>query len=244
MNGKKFFEPSFKPDYNIDFLRSGNYICHMFVTRREIAQRVRFVKEYDGAQDFDFIFRCCEASRKVYHIPRLLYHWRCHMNSTAANPESKLYAYESGTKALQANLDRCGIRATAEMSQFWGYYFTNYHQVGTPKVSIISTSKLSESVWKNISYPNVEMIRFDGEYNGYNINKAVKEQASGDVLFFVDPRVKKLEEGCFEKLLAPLQREDLASTFAKVRNTEDMLYSVGIITGIRDSFGRAFPGVE
>lgn len=244
MKGKKHFEPSFKPDFNIDFLRSGNYICHMFVTRREIAQNVRFQKCYDGAQDFDFIFRCCEASREVYHIPRILYHWRCHINSTAGNPESKLYAYEAGTKALQANLDRCGISATAEMSKFWGYYFTNYHLVGTPKVSVISTEALPDVVEKQITYENIEWIRIAGEYSPKNINQAVKEQATGDILFFMDPRMQALEEDCFEKLLAPHQRNDLGATFAKVVTTDHWLYSTGIIMGIRGFFGRSFYKVE
>lgn len=244
MKGKKHFDPSFKPDFNIDFLRGGNYICHMFVTRREIAQKVRFIKEYDGAQDFDFIFRCCESSRRIYHIPRLLYHWRCHINSTAGNPESKLYAYEAGTKAVQASLERCGIQATAEMTPYFGYYFVNYRQVGMPKVSLISTEKLSENVYNSTDYPNLETILIAGEYVPENINKAVKEQATGDILFFVDPRVQELKEGCFERLLAPHQREDLASTFAKVANKQDTLYSVGVITGVHGFFGRSFPAIE
>ena len=244
MKGKKYFEPSFKPDYNLDFLRSGNYICHMFVTRREIAQKVRFVKEYDGAQDFDFIFRCCEASRRVYHIPRLLYHWRCHLNSTAGNPESKLYAYEAGTKALQANLERCGIDAVAEMSQFWGYYVTNYNLVENPKVSLISTKELSTEVVDRITYDNLETVLINGEYSPANVNRIVRERATGEILFFVDPRVKKLEQECFERLLAPLQRDDLASTFGKVSNMQQVIYSAGMILGVRDSVGRSFPAVE
>lgn len=241
---KRYIEPSFKPDYNIDFLRSGNYICHMFVVRKEIAQSVRFMKEYDGAQDFDFIFRCCEAARRVYHIPRLLYHWRCHVNSTAANPESKLYAYEAGVKALQDNLNRSGIDATAVMSECLGYYFTDYNLVGKPKVSVISTKVLSQNVIDNIKYDNLELVLIDGDYNPININRVVRENATGDILFFIDPRMQSLEQDCFARLLAPLQRDDLASTFAKVVNTEDICYSVGIVTGIGDGFGRAFPGVE
>lgn len=244
MKGKKHFEPSFKPDYNIDFLRSGNYICHMFVTRREIAQQVRFYKEYDGAQDFDFIFRCCEASRYIYHIPRILYHWRCHINSTAGNPESKLYAYKAGTKALQANLDRCGIEATSEMTEYLGYYFVNYRQVGAPKVSIISTEELKESVYQRIGYQNLEVVLISGKYTPAEINRAVREHATGEILFFLDPRIQGLEDGCFERLLAPLQRVDLASVFAKVVTTDHWLYSVGILTGINQFIGRSFYRIE
>lgn len=243
MKGKKYFEPAFKPDFNIDFLRGGNYICHMFVTRREIANKVRFIKEYDGAQDFDFIFRCCEMSDRIYHIPRLLYHWRCHQNSTAANPESKLYAYEAGTKAVQAHLERCNIAATVKMSECWGYYLIDYQLTGNPKVSIISTEALSETVLKQTTYANIERIIVEKQYTPEQINKAVKK-ATGEMLCFLDPRITSLEEGCLEKMLAPLQRSDLSAVFARVYNQKDCLYSAGILTGIRGCFGRARPGME
>ncbi len=93
MDGNKFFQPHFKPDFNIDLLCTVNYICHLFVVKKEMIEQVGMLrKEYDGAQDYDFIFRCVEyAGRKhIYHIPRVLYHWRCHEDSTAENPESKI----------------------------------------------------------------------------------------------------------------------------------------------------------
>ena len=42
---------------------SNNYICHIFVVKKDIVDQVGLLrKEYDGAQDFDFILRCCEKS--------------------------------------------------------------------------------------------------------------------------------------------------------------------------------------
>ena len=66
---------------------------------------------FDGAQDYDFIFRCTEraGSENIYHIPHALYHWRMHQASTAENPESKMYAFDAGTRAIQAHYDRVGI---------------------------------------------------------------------------------------------------------------------------------------
>ena len=64
MDGGALFDPHFKPDFNIDLLRSVNYICHLFVVQRTIWQRRTggFRQEYDGAQDYDFIFRCAESA--------------------------------------------------------------------------------------------------------------------------------------------------------------------------------------
>ena len=38
MDGHKFFQPHFKPDYNPDLLCTVNYICHLFVVDREIIE--------------------------------------------------------------------------------------------------------------------------------------------------------------------------------------------------------------
>ena len=55
------FQPHLKPDFNLDLLRSNNYICHFLVVRRSVVQTVGgFRREFDGAQDYDFIFRCVE----------------------------------------------------------------------------------------------------------------------------------------------------------------------------------------
>ena len=91
------FQPHFKPDFNLDLLRSNNYICHFFVVRTALVEQVGgFRKEFDGAQDYDFIFRCVEQARVVVHVPEILYHWRTHKASTADNPASKMYAFEAG----------------------------------------------------------------------------------------------------------------------------------------------------
>ena len=85
------FQPHLKPDFNLDLLRSNNYICHFFVARKSIVDKVGgFRQEFDGAQDHDFIFRCVEeASGRVGHVPEILYHWRTHKASTADNPDRK-----------------------------------------------------------------------------------------------------------------------------------------------------------
>lgn len=101
------FQPHLKPDFNLDLLRSNNYICHFFVVRRAVVEKVGgFRREFDGAQDYDFIFRCVEKSRKVAHVPEILYHWRTHKASTADNPASKMYAFEAGKRAIEAHLKR------------------------------------------------------------------------------------------------------------------------------------------
>ncbi|MCI9137260.1 MAG: glycosyltransferase, partial [Lachnospiraceae bacterium] len=112
MNGKRYFQPHFKSDYNPDLLCSMNYFCHLVVAKKSLIERAGMLdSEFDGAQDYDFVLRCTEKTRHIYHIPKVLYHWRAHENSTAENPESKMYAFEAGKRAVQAHYDRLHIPA-------------------------------------------------------------------------------------------------------------------------------------
>lgn len=167
MQGKTHFLPHFKSDFNIDKLRSGNYICHFFVVKKEIFQKVGPLNhEYDGAQDFDFTLRCVEITSSIKHIPKILYHWRAHRDSTAENPESKNYAYEAGARAVQAHYERQGIKATVEQSQHKGIYRTHYILQDEPLISIIIANKdhaedlekCIASIEKKSSYRNYEFI--------------------------------------------------------------------------------------
>ncbi|MBO6137040.1 MAG: glycosyltransferase [Lachnospiraceae bacterium] len=124
-----YFCPNRKVDYNKDMFLSNNYICHLFTVSKKIADRAGgFRKEYDGAQDYDFILRCIEAAGedKVKHIPKVLYHWRTHSGSTAANPASKKYAYESGRRVLEDYLQRNNIAGSVEHTGHLGFYRINY----------------------------------------------------------------------------------------------------------------------
>ncbi len=129
-----FYECHLKPSFNMDYLFSNNYICHFAVMRADVIKRLKLRKEYDGAQDYDLFLRCCAEAAlemptcgsQIAHIGKVLYHWRCHRNSTAANPASKTYAYEAGKAALEDLCRRYGFKADVEMLQHLGFYRINY----------------------------------------------------------------------------------------------------------------------
>lgn len=129
-NAGEFYEPNFKPDFNLDLLLTNNYICHLLVMETELIKGLGFRAAYDGAQDHDLVLRAAAGLWRtpgaILHIPRVLYHWRCHSASTAANPESKLYAYEAGVKASQDFVDSRGWSAKVSMTQHMGFSRTEY----------------------------------------------------------------------------------------------------------------------
>lgn len=178
MDGKRYFDPHFKPDFNLDMLRCNNYICHIFVVKREILEQVGMLrKEFDGAQDFDFILRCCEKAENIRHVAKILYHWRNHPASTAGNPESKMYAYEAGRNAVQAHYDRIGMKAEVSMTEQWGRYRTKLFVEGEPLVTIIIPNKdhkkelktCVDSLFEKTSYQNFEILIIENNSTGKEI---------------------------------------------------------------------------
>ena len=126
-----------------------------------------FRQEYDGAQDYDFIFRCTEKAKEIRHIPKVLYHWRCHKDSTASNPESKLYAFDAGARAIMDHYKRVGIEAErVEKGVDYGIYHSVYKIQGEPLVSIIIPNKdhhtdldlCLRAIETRATYRNVEFI--------------------------------------------------------------------------------------
>lgn len=167
ISGKAFFQPQMKPDFNLDLLCTVNYICHLFVVKKSLLSKVGMLRpEFDGAQDYDLILRCVENTSAIYHIPKVLYHWRSHENSTAENPESKLYAFEAGKRAVQEHYNRIGIAAEVSMGEFPGLYRTRFLRADDPLISIIIPNKdhiddlkrCIDSIEQKSSYRNYEFI--------------------------------------------------------------------------------------
>lgn len=168
MDGGALFDPHFKPDFNPVLLTSVNYISHLLVVKKDLLDRIGGLRqEFDGAQDYDFILRCTEQAKQIYHIPKVLYHWRCHQDSTSSNPESKLYAFEAGARAVMAHYERCSIPAErVEKGVDYGIYRTHFKLLGDPLVSVIIPNKdhhrdldlCIRSLTERATYKNLEFI--------------------------------------------------------------------------------------
>lgn len=196
MSGKEFFEPHFKSDYNIDLLCTMNYICHLFVVRKDVMERAGLFEScYDGAQDHDFILRCTEKAEHIVHIPKVLYHWRCHAQSTSENPESKLYAFENGCKAVKAHYDRIGIPAEVEQGPFYGMYRTHYLWKEQPLVSILipnkdhvaDLKKCMDSIEEKSTYRNFEFVIVENnsiEEETFAYYKEIEKRDNVRVLYY------------------------------------------------------------
>lgn len=164
------FDPYFKPDFAIDTLRSNNYICHFSVFKRELLEKLDGERDkYNGAQDFDLIIRMTEITDKdkIVHIPKILYHWRVHKDSTAkAGGKAKPYAFEAGISVLEDHLKRQGLEGKVSHGETLGAYRIDYKVIGDPKVSILIPNKdgikdlkiCIKSILKLTTYKNYEIV--------------------------------------------------------------------------------------
>jgi GT2 family glycosyltransferase len=193
--------PFYKPDWSPERFRAQNYCCHLSVLRRSIVEEVgRFAPGFEGSQDYDLILRVTERARRVHHIARILYHWRQLSTSVAGNPTVKMYAYESGQRAIQAHCDRIGIDAIVEMQEPLGTYRVRRVLTNHPLVSIIiPTCGTQGRVWgierafvvdaitsilERSTYRNIEFVVVADTSTPADVISAI-ERAAGDRLELV-----------------------------------------------------------
>ena len=164
-------DPYFKPDWNPELFLSHNLISHLGVYRRSLLQEINgFRVGFEGAQDYDLALRCIEKLKpeQIIHIPRVLYHWRIHSESTAASLATKPYAVINGEKALNEHLQRRGILGTAQSCQV-GYKINYALPEVPPLVSLIIPTRNGlhllkqciDSILTKTTYPNYEILIID-----------------------------------------------------------------------------------
>ena len=163
-------EPFFKPDYSLDLLLSCNYICHFSVYKKDLVEKIGGLRiGYEGSQDYDLNLRFTELTDHIFHIPKILYHWRKVPGSAADSVDAKIYAYKSAKKALKDALIRRKVEGKVKDGNWKGSYRIIRKFKSKPLVSIIIPYKdkldylkrCIDSILKNTKYDNYEIILVD-----------------------------------------------------------------------------------
>lgn len=207
--GANYYEIHKKEDFNLDLLLSNNYVCHFVVMHTHLMQKLQFRCNFDGSQDYDLILRGVSEilpdEAKIEHIPLCLYHWRCHSGSTAVNPQSKLYAYESGKRAIEDFLKEHGFDGEVSHTKHLGFFRIEYKPdvfAARPDVGVIGgrligkNGKITGGIYREDG-----TCPYDGLSAGYSgyMHKAMLQQNA----YAVDVRcikVRKELRGMFEKV--------------------------------------------
>lgn len=184
----------FKPDYSPDNLRANNYICHFSMFDADLLKKTGlFRPEYDGSQDHDMILRLTEEAKHVCHIPKILYYWRSHPNSVAADIGAKTYAIDAAKRAVHDHMrDYYGIEVEVESTRAFPTIFQIKYPInGEPLISIVIPNKdhvedlrrCINSIEKKSTWKNYEIVVVENNSVEQSIRDYYKELES-------DPKVK------------------------------------------------------
>jgi len=162
-------DPFFKPDWCPDSFLSRMYTCHLSVYRKSLVDQVGgFRAGYEGAQDYDLVLRLTEKTKRIAHLPKVLYHWRVHPGSTASSLASKYYATDAAAKALTEALERRAEPGDVQVTS-GGHFICRYQIKAFDRVSIIIPTKnlgdvlntCLNSIFEKTTYPNYEVLVID-----------------------------------------------------------------------------------
>ena len=181
-------DPYFKCDWNLDLFYSQNMFSRLGVYQADLVREVSgFVTGLAGAQDYDLALRCIEriAPEQIQHIPRVLYHWRIHADSTAHSSDAKPTEMIAGERAINGHLDRMGVNAKAD-SLGHGYRVRYALPECLPLVSLIIPTRNGlkllqqcvESILAKTAYRHYEILIVDNGSDDPATLRYLKELAS------------------------------------------------------------------
>ena len=114
------------------------------------------------------ILRLTDRAQNFVHVPKLLYYWRSHAGSVAANIEAKPYAIESARNAVADHLRKHGFEhfTITSTRAFETIFKITYEIIGEPKISIVIPNKdhvedlrrCVTSIFEKSTWENYEII--------------------------------------------------------------------------------------
>lgn len=164
----RYVDAFVKPDFSWDLLTTFNYVCHFLAVRKSVVDSIELSDEsVSGAQDWDLTMKVAEKARNIYHVPKVLYHWRIHEGSTASGAEAKTYTHHAGETALKNHFERIGVPVRIHDAHDENSHVVEYLlPEQQPLVSIIIPNKdssemlehLLDSIFEKTTYQNYEIV--------------------------------------------------------------------------------------
>ena len=214
-NSRHYMDPHYKPDWNPETLAGDNYICHLAVIRKTLLQSAGGLRPgFDGSQDHDLFLRLSEKTRKIAHIPRVLYSWR-EVKSSRSHRDLQT-CLESGCRAAEEHGARTGRPVSAvpvnKAIRLW------YDVEPETRIEVLIHGESGDvckacledlqrrTSWRNLS---AALIVTDAE----NRFSALNEAAAGsgaDVLLILEAGVRDMNRHFIRELLMYAQMEEIA----------------------------------
>lgn len=228
--------PLLKPNWSPELFVSMNYIGHLTFARRAIAQEIGgFRSQFDGAQDYDFYFRFIERTQAVYHIPRVLYHWRRTPESTAHNIRRKPGVLEAARNSIQQHLERTQRRARVTVD-WQTHLFRVRREVRSCKISILLLDRPDQDsaavVREGTTYPSFEVLT-----NADRLN-----ESQSDLWVFLDSDLQPIQENWLAALAEFAQQPEIGAVGGRILTAEIAVESAGLVLLPGGRIGNAFAG--
>ena len=232
-DGSVFYAPNFKPDFCPDNLRSGNYVCHLMLLRRETMERAgRFHAGFDGSQDHDLTLRCSEITDRIVHVPRVLYHWRTLKSSASHSNLDK--CTDAACRAVEEHIRRIGLPGRVENMngqprirydtkpgakidviavesgdpQLWAGFYRELARAAGPDVRFTIISPWKDSA---IGVPDCRWIEWRPQENVFACMNRAARAADGEFLVFLHGAVVMQGDTWLEELQMYAQRDDVGA---------------------------------
>ncbi len=198
-DGREYCQPCRKQGFNLDLLRSYNYIGRLSVVRKDLRERVGYMDpEYDGAHDYDYTVRCVEQTGHIVHIPKILYHWRMSPGAVATSDADVQYTP-------------------------YGSYRSIYRIKESPLVSVVVLDTGSredlercKGSLQSLTYGNIEIL-----YEGAG-------RAKGEYLLFLKSRTWFADPNSIQEMLGYCMRDDVGIVGARILCPDDTVWHAGI----------------
>ena len=198
------FDPQFKPDWSPELLLSYMYCAHLFCLKKEIYNKLGgFRKGFEGSQDYDLMLRIARNNYNVYHIPKILYHWRVLPGSTAAGGGEKHYSFDAGIRAVQEHIDELGIKGKVYHPSWAeetgaGIYKIKFPDEGDKVAIIIPTKNKKELIQRC-----VKSILNKTKYKNYHIYIIDNDSDEIDTISYLNKLQKVSDKVTVFKISSP-----------------------------------------
>jgi len=258
--------PLFKPDWSPDFFLSYNYVGHLTAVRRDLARRVGgFRSQFDTAQDYDLFFRVTEQARAIYHIPRVLYHWRRSESSSAISVRQKPEQFEVSRLAIEDHLRRRGEPAHVAVDWRTHAFYIRRDLREVKKISVIVRvrndfgvfNRCMENLTSRTSYPSYELaivgddtvdavsafstlfphrfLRFPAATNDSAAKNFAVKQTNDPWILFLDDTTEPMESDWLTIMAEHIQRAEIGAVGAQLLNSNGHVEQAGIVVGVDHS---------
>jgi glycosyltransferase involved in cell wall biosynthesis len=208
--------PTFKPGFDPDMLLAYCYTGHILCVRADVFRAVGGLRsDFDGAQDWDLLIRITEAigPSRIQHIPKPLYHWRMHPESTSMNLDSKPFSQAAWQRVLEDCLERRGLSAKVEKGLFLGSMRIRYSiPDGTRTAVILRMDDGSRQLAMAGRARMNEGIRFFESFfstvHDLETQRIVlsTEDLDADIAVFINVPVDRLNHFFYEELISQCSR--------------------------------------